>query len=96
MKDLKRFIRKHRELLITGSIVGLVSVIVVLSLAYLLADILIPGSVFLVAAMLMFPLALNYSKQKKRSKGVYVFFGIAAALCVLAALIQMLMPAPQV
>ena len=101
MRKLKKFYYKYRDLIITGSIVALLVMIFVLSLAYLLADIMIPGSVFFLAAVLMLPLSLNYSRQHKKKKkksnpkGVYVFFSIAAAACVLAGLLQIFFPAPQ-
>lgn len=92
MKDFLKFVKKHRERILAGSILVLSVAIVGLSLAYLIADKMVPGAVFFLAALLMITLAMNYSRQKKKSKGVFVFYAVTAVVCVIAGLIQMFVP----
>ena len=82
MKEMKRFLRKYKSLIMSGITILLLVATLGLALVYLVSPTMNPSMIFFVAAVLMIDLAVNYYQQKKKNKGVYVFYGFAAAACI--------------
>lgn len=96
MKEIKRFIRKHRDQILSYAILGLSAAILGLTVIYLLAESMNGGYIFFLVAMLMVALAMNYSTKKNSSKGVVIFYIVTAIACVAIGLLQFFLPTPMV
>ena len=96
MKELKRYIRRHRDQLLSYAILALSLAIIALTLVYMFAEGMNGGYIFFLVAMLMVALALSYSKKKNKSKGVLIFYIVTAVACVAVGLLQFFLPAPVV
>lgn len=77
----------------SGITLVLLAATIGLAFLYVISYSMNPSLIFFVAAVLMVDLAVNYSTQKKKSKGVYVFYGLAAAACIAIGCILRFMPA---
>ena len=92
MKELKRFLRKNKERIFSGITLVLMAATIGLALLYMISDSMNPSMIFFVAAVLMIDLAVNFYRQKKKSKGIYLFYGLAAAACIALGCILRMMP----
>ena len=96
MKELKRFLRRHRKQIITYSILILSLAIILLTAVYMFSDGMNGAPIFFLVAMLMVALALHYNNQKKVSKGVLIFYYVTAAACVIIGVLMYVLPTPVV
>ena len=92
MKELKRFLRKNKERIFSGITLVLMAATIGLALLYMISDSMNPSMIFFVAAVLMIDLAVNFYRQKKKSKGIYLFYALAAAACIAIGCILRMMP----
>ena len=92
MKELKRFLRRYKEKIFSGITLILMAATLGMALLYMVSESMNPSTIFFVAAALMIDLALNYFRQKKKAKGVYLFYALAAAACIAVGCVLRMMP----
>lgn len=92
MKELKRFITKYKDKILSGVTLLLLAATIGLALLYMISESINPGMIFFVGAALMIDLAVNYNMQKKKSKGVFVFYAFATIACIAIGCFLRLMP----
>ena len=93
MKELKRFLKKHQKKIFDGITLLLLVATFGMALLYMVSQTMSPSIIFFVAAVLMIDLALNYFRQKKKNKGVYLFYSLAAMACIVIGIVLRMMPA---
>ena len=92
MKELKRFLRRYKDKIFSGITLLLMLATVGMTFLYVVSESMDPSLIFFVAAVLMIDLALNYFRLKKKSKGVYLFYSLAAVACIAVGIILRMMP----
>ena len=92
MKELTRFLKKHQKKIFDGITLLLMLATIGMALLYMISDSMDASKIFFVAALLMLDLALNYFRQKKKSKGVYLFYTLAAVGCIAVGIVLRMMP----
>ena len=93
MKELKRFLKKHQKKIFDGITLLLMIATIGMTLLYMVSEAIGPSMIFFTAAVLMIDLALNYFRQKKKSKGIYLFYALAAVACIAVGIVLRMMPA---
>lgn len=94
MKELKRFLRKNRNQILTYSILALTLAILGLTVIFLFAEGMNGAPIFFLVGMLMVALALQYGTRKRPSKGVLIFYYVAAVACVVVGVLMYVIPTP--
>lgn len=92
MKELKRLLKRYKSRILSAITLVLLAATIGLALMYLVSDAMNPSMIFFVGAVLMADLALNYAQQKKKNKGVFVFYTLAVAACIVLGCILRTMP----
>ena len=96
MKEIKRFLRKNRNLILTYGILALTLAILGLTVILLFSEGMNAGPIFFLVAMLMVALALQYGTRKRPSKGVLIFYYLAAVASVVVGVLLYVIPTPVV
>ena len=92
MKEMKRFLRRHKSKILSGITIFLMLAAIGMAILYVLTEAISPSIIFFVGAVLMIDLAVNYSLQHKKGKGVYAFYALAAAGCIAIGCILQFVP----
>ena len=96
MKDVLRFLRRHRRDILSYIILALVAIVLVLTLVHVATEAINAAFIFFAAAMLLVAIAAQYAllQKKKKKVGILIFYCLSAVACIAIGLVLYFMPPP--